>query len=167
MKDTSKVFHIIGAGIAGLSCARIIKQKYKNIKVIVYEGSEIPGGRCFSYKDTDLKKNLDNATHVIIGANKEMSQYVGADEWEKEVWFWDKANEKLSKNLKPVMGHLLKSATNTKEELIARSIIRKILQKTFRSAKKPHRLLRSLSARADKFFPVSSYPEHWGVRKSG
>ena len=131
MKETSRTFHIIGAGIAGLSCARIIKQKYKNTKTIVYEGGDAPGGRCFSYKDIDLGKDLDNATHVIIGANKEMSKYVGVDEWEKEIWFWNATNDELSKKLKPVMGLLLKSATNTKEELIARPIIQKILQKTF------------------------------------
>lgn len=163
MNNKGRTFHIIGSGIAGLSCARVIKQKYNNIKVIVYEGGETIGGRCFSYKDCDLKKTLDNATHVIIGANKEMSQYVAPEEWIDSVWFWDAANNKLSNKIKPVIGHLLMSATNTEEKMIAKPIINKILQKTFpwtRNKRKVYfsknnlsqKIINSLAAYADEMY---------------
>ena len=30
-------YHIVGSGVAGLSCAKILKNKTKNTRVIVYE----------------------------------------------------------------------------------------------------------------------------------
>ena len=124
-------YHIIGGGIAGLSCARILKQKYPQIRTVVYEAGDTLGGRCRSYQDEEFGRTLDNATHVIIGANKEMRKFVKANEWCHTHLFWDAAAETCSNKLLPALGHILKSCCNTKAEDIAPIIGKKILRRTF------------------------------------
>ena len=88
MVDKSITYHVIGGGISGLSCAWFLK-KNKNIKVVVYEGKNILGGRAFSYDDDKFKCKLDNAIHTIISANKFMSSFIKKDEWEHTKYFVD------------------------------------------------------------------------------
>ena len=55
-------YHIIGAGVAGLQAAQLIRRKYPQAEITVYEAAEHPGGRCFSFADPKLGITLDNAT---------------------------------------------------------------------------------------------------------
>ena len=131
MEQKQVTYHIIGAGIAGLSCASLLKQNYPQICVKVYEAADAPGGRARSYPDGDFGRSLDNATHVILGANREMRKFIRNDEWEKGCRFWDAQTEKLSGSFLPFLGHILKSFCNTPADMIAPKIIKHILYRTF------------------------------------
>ena len=48
MSDGVPTYHIIGAGIAGLSAAVYLQQKYPSAQIIVYEAASHPGGRAYS-----------------------------------------------------------------------------------------------------------------------
>ena len=71
----NKPIHIIGTGLAGLSCA-INLLKEKNRKIILYEASSLYGGRCRSYNDKNFNCILDNGNHLIIKAYKNTFNYL-------------------------------------------------------------------------------------------
>ena len=72
----NKTIHIIGGGLAGLSCAvRLLKNRKKK-KIILYESSTLFGGRCRSYSDKGFKCYLDNGNHLIIKAYKNTFKYL-------------------------------------------------------------------------------------------
>ena len=72
----NNVIHIIGGGLAGLSCAiKLLKNKNKK-KIILYESSNLFGGRCRSYIDKDFGCSLDNGNHLIIKAYKNTFKYL-------------------------------------------------------------------------------------------
>ncbi len=129
MSSRPAIFHIIGAGIAGLSCARILKQKYPHIRSVVYEAAAAPGGRCQSFYDVEFGCRIDNGTHVIIGANRRMCQFVNKDEWITEVPLWNVETDTLDSDVSKALPFLLKSACNTAEP--APDIIRRIKRLTF------------------------------------
>ena len=131
MSAAIPTYHIIGAGIAGLACAYEIKKRNKNIRTVVYEAAHKLGGRAYSYDDKDLGRRLDNATHALIGANKNMARFIGRTKWEKQIYFWDAEKDILSGQIQRFAAHVLKSMCNTPPSQIARDIIRKILWLTF------------------------------------
>lgn len=59
--------YIIGAGISGLTTAYYLQKK--NYQVEVYEASKFAGGRCRSYFDKNLQREIDNGNHLILQAN--------------------------------------------------------------------------------------------------
>ncbi len=64
-----KTIYIIGAGIAGLSCAvSLVSQGYR---VVLFESASRAGGRCRSFHDKKLDVEIDNGNHLLIGANKD------------------------------------------------------------------------------------------------
>ena len=71
----NKPIHIIGAGLAGLSCAINLLKK-KDRKIILYEASSLHGGRCRSYIEKDFNCLLDNGNHLIIKAYKNTFNYL-------------------------------------------------------------------------------------------
>ena len=71
----NKSIHIIGTGLAGLSCAIYLLKK-KDTKIILYEASSLFGGRCRSYNEKDFKCLLDNGNHLIIKAYKNTFNYL-------------------------------------------------------------------------------------------
>lgn len=85
MKNLDITYHIIGGGIAGLSCAYFIKQKNKNIKTVLYETSDHLGGRACSQWSQNFGKYLDNALHVINASDKFMSRFIKDKEWMRQV----------------------------------------------------------------------------------
>lgn len=151
MNSSAPTYHIIGAGIAGLACAYLIKQKNKNIRTVVYEASEHIGGRAYSYDDKDLNCRLDNATHVIIGANKNMAQFINEREWETSTYFWDVEGDSLSGQHQRFLSHIFKSMCNTHPSQIAQNIIRKILWLTFPWTRKKRRIYYSKQDLSQKF----------------
>ncbi len=151
MNGATPTYHIIGAGIAGLACSYFIKQKNKNIRTVVYEASDRIGGRAYSYEDKDLNTRLDNATHAIIGANKNMAKFVHEKEWENYVYFWDVEEDKLSDQHQRFLAHIFKSICNTQPSLIAQNILRKILFLTFPWTRKKRRLYFSKQDLSQKF----------------
>ncbi len=131
MQQTPATYHIIGGGIAGLSCAKILKQKHPEIRTVIYEAAEALGGRARSFDDEEFGGKLDIGTHAIIGANKEMRKFVQSGEWEKSTLFWNAEDETVSSKLIPALGHILKSCCNTPAEKIAPQIRKSILRRTF------------------------------------
>ncbi len=123
--------HIVGGGISGLFCAKFIKESRRGLKTVVYEASDKPGGRVFSYDDKDLNCRLDNATHVIIGANKYLRPFVQSGEWHKKCFFWDVQQDTLSDKIYPFIPHIIKSACNTPAEDTAPAIVKQMLKMTF------------------------------------
>jgi squalene-associated FAD-dependent desaturase len=61
------VTHIVGAGLAGLSCA--IKLAQAGRRVALYEAARMAGGRCRSYYDATLELTIDNGNHLLLSGN--------------------------------------------------------------------------------------------------
>lgn len=66
--------HIIGAGLAGLSTAvRLIE---RGLDVTVYEGAGQAGGRCRTFFDKHLERDIDNGNHLIMSGNRSALNYL-------------------------------------------------------------------------------------------
>ena len=68
--------YIIGAGLAGLSCA--VALAAKGVRSTVLEASAQAGGRCRSYHDPQLDMVLDNGNHFILSGNGAAFDYLRA-----------------------------------------------------------------------------------------
>ncbi|GAB6053255.1 hydroxysqualene dehydroxylase HpnE [Magnetospira thiophila] len=66
--------HIIGAGLAGLSCA--VRLARIGRRVAVWESAGQAGGRCRSYQDALLDRQIDNGNHLLLSGNDEAYEYL-------------------------------------------------------------------------------------------
>jgi uncharacterized protein with NAD-binding domain and iron-sulfur cluster len=66
--------HIVGAGLAGLSCA--LAAVDAGHKVVVHEGARQAGGRSRSWPEPTLGRIIDNGTHLVVGANQAVFDYL-------------------------------------------------------------------------------------------
>ena len=89
-------YHIIGAGVAGLQAAQLIRRKYPQAEITVYEAAEHPGGRCFSFADPKLGITLDNATHAVLHGNRLAAAYLGQDAKFAKAVFYDMAAKRIN-----------------------------------------------------------------------
>jgi squalene-associated FAD-dependent desaturase len=69
----SSVVHVIGAGLAGLSCA--VEAVRLGLRVSVHEAAPHAGGRCRSYLDRRLGRVIDNGNHLLLSANSAVLDY--------------------------------------------------------------------------------------------
>ena len=68
--------HIVGAGLAGLSCAlRLVQAGYL---VSVYEATGHAGGRCRSFFDEKFGRVIDNGNHLLMNGNTNALAYLDA-----------------------------------------------------------------------------------------
>lgn len=70
MTDT---IHIVGAGLAGLSCA--VRLANEGRRVALYEAARMAGGRCRSYFDATLDLVIDNGNHLLLSGNTAARDY--------------------------------------------------------------------------------------------
>jgi len=73
--------HIIGAGLSGLSAA--VRLAERDIPVTVYEGAGQAGGRCRTFYDKHLEREIDNGNHLIMSGNRSALDYlklIGAED---------------------------------------------------------------------------------------
>jgi squalene-associated FAD-dependent desaturase len=66
--------HIIGAGLAGLSCALHLS-RHTDRQIRIYESSPNAGGRCRSHHDAELDRVIDNGNHLALSANNNLIDY--------------------------------------------------------------------------------------------
>ena len=66
--------HIIGAGLAGLSCAVALIGRGR--RIALYESAPHAGGRCRSFFDAGLGRQLDNGNHLMMSANSAALAYL-------------------------------------------------------------------------------------------
>jgi len=80
------IVHIIGAGMAGLSCA--VKLVKEGREVAIYEASAHAGGRSRSFMDDSLGCMIDNGSHMLMGgceATREYLSLIGSSEMVTEI----------------------------------------------------------------------------------
>jgi len=68
--------HVIGAGLAGLSCA--LRLAESGAAVRLYEATAHAGGRCRSYYDQQLERWIDNGNHLVFSGNRAVAQHLRA-----------------------------------------------------------------------------------------
>ena len=68
------VTHVVGAGLAGLSCA--LKLAQAGGKAALYEAARMAGGRCRSYYDPSLALTIDNGNHLLLSGNHAARDYL-------------------------------------------------------------------------------------------
>ena len=68
--------HIIGAGLAGLSCAVALTRR--GATVVVHEAARFAGGRCRSYFEPALGATIDNGNHLVLSGNHATLAYLDA-----------------------------------------------------------------------------------------
>ncbi len=73
---TRGTVHIVGAGLAGLSCAVALLRR--GADVIVHEAARFAGGRCRSYLEPALGTIIDNGNHLVLSGNRAALDYVEA-----------------------------------------------------------------------------------------
>ncbi len=66
--------HVVGAGISGLACA--VRLAKRGRRVVLYEAAGQAGGRCRSFVDAKLGRQIDNGNHILLSANHEALSYV-------------------------------------------------------------------------------------------
>ncbi|PWB79288.1 MAG: hypothetical protein C3F11_21220 [Methylocystaceae bacterium] len=69
----TQTFHIVGAGLAGLSCA--IRLAGEGRRVVLHEAARMAGGRCRSYYDSSLDLVIDNGNHLLLSGNRAARDY--------------------------------------------------------------------------------------------
>ncbi len=77
----TRTFHIIGAGLAGLSAALALSARGE--RVVVHEATAFAGGRCRSYRDATLGMVIDNGNHLLLSGNHAALAYlrsIGAEQ---------------------------------------------------------------------------------------
>jgi len=68
--------HIVGAGLAGLSTA--VRLTGCGQKVVLHEANRFAGGRCRSFHDPRLGREIDNGNHLIFSGNRSALAYLAA-----------------------------------------------------------------------------------------
>jgi glycine/D-amino acid oxidase-like deaminating enzyme len=66
--------HVVGAGLAGLSCALTAAQS--GIDVVLHESAGQAGGRCRSWLEPSIGDVIDNGTHMVVGGNHALFGYL-------------------------------------------------------------------------------------------
>lgn len=66
--------HIVGAGLAGLSCA--LAAVDAGHQVVIHEGARQAGGRSRSWPEPTLGRVVDNGTHMVVGANQAVFDFL-------------------------------------------------------------------------------------------
>ncbi len=59
--------HVVGAGLAGLSAA--IRLRERGAEVVLWEASGQAGGRCRTFHDARLDREIDNGNHLMLSGN--------------------------------------------------------------------------------------------------
>lgn len=70
------VVHIIGAGLAGLSTA--VRLLERGVSVRLYEAAPFAGGRCRTFHDPRLGRDVDNGNHLLLTGNSSAAAYLSA-----------------------------------------------------------------------------------------
>ena len=70
----SGTVHIIGAGLAGLSTA--VRLVAKGCPVRLYEAAKFAGGRCRTFHDPRLGRDVDNGNHLLLSGNSSAARYL-------------------------------------------------------------------------------------------
>jgi squalene-associated FAD-dependent desaturase len=68
--------HVIGAGLAGLSAAVWLSKAGR--EVALYEAAGQAGGRCRSYFDDALGRQIDNGNHLVLSGNRAVYAFIDA-----------------------------------------------------------------------------------------
>lgn len=76
--------HIVGAGLAGLACA--VRLATAGAAVTLHEATGHAGGRCRSYHDPVLDRDIDNGNHLILSGNRAMLDYLAECGAADELW---------------------------------------------------------------------------------
>lgn len=71
--NTPKI-HVVGAGLAGLSCA--VRLTEAGGSVTLYEAAGHAGGRCRSYHDETLDRQIDNGNHLLLSGNRDAFEFL-------------------------------------------------------------------------------------------
>ena len=78
---TAPTVHIVGAGLSGLAAA--VRLAGAGERVVVYESAGHAGGRCRTFHDRTLGRDIDNGNHLIMSGNKAALDYlarIGAED---------------------------------------------------------------------------------------
>ena len=59
---------VVGAGLAGLAAAEALSRAGR--EVVILEASPKAGGRCRTFRDDLLDRDIDNGNHLILSANR-------------------------------------------------------------------------------------------------
>ncbi len=70
----TRMFHVVGAGLAGLSASCALAEK--GAAVTLYEAAPQAGGRCRSYFDPTLGQIIDNGNHFVLTGNHAVMAYL-------------------------------------------------------------------------------------------
>ena len=60
--------HIVGAGLAGLSTA--VRLAGRGRRVVLHEANRFAGGRCRTFHDPRLEREIDNGNHLSLSGNR-------------------------------------------------------------------------------------------------
>ena len=131
MSSAQVKYHIIGAGIAGLQTAQLLKRKYPQAQIIVYEAAEHIGGRCFSFADSLLGATLDNATHAILRGNNLAAKLLGKDTKFSPAAFYSPQTGKISRKRFDFINEKALALFNLPLNKVAQGIVFKTLSKLF------------------------------------
>ncbi|MCL5775539.1 hydroxysqualene dehydroxylase HpnE [Limibaculum sp. FT325] len=68
------VVHVVGAGLAGLSAA--LRLAAAGRRVAAWEAAGHAGGRCRSFFDARLGRQIDNGNHLVLSGNRSVRDYL-------------------------------------------------------------------------------------------
>ena len=66
--------HVVGAGLAGLSCALAAADAGWSVQL--HEAAGHAGGRCRSFHEPKLDRRIDNGTHMVVGGNRAVFEFL-------------------------------------------------------------------------------------------
>lgn len=81
MAETPGTVHVVGAGLAGLSATLRLSEAGR--RVVVHEAQAHAGGRCRSFHDPRLDREIDNGNHLVLSGNRAVRDYlrlIGAED---------------------------------------------------------------------------------------